>query len=364
MKRYKHITNLLILIIFWISLAAEEDSLFIKKSKLDSIKINSSLTVSKDNLFAEYDSVKTDSTKIDSSIIIKPDSLNADSILINQVEIDSIKVDSIGIDSIKIDSIKIDSVATDSTIIDSAAIRDSLESAKRKEIFKDAFEMTKTQNIFDVITYVVDKTKPLIAVNIFGDLQNALYWKNKDLNSAIAFGQFGVEYAQIQAKKNELFYPELSDKLLREAANISFDIASFCWDGWDEKNVEINSSVKFIGYQAARNNLKLVKKLDLGDISLARSHWMLAGMYLSSKLYEKAIAHYNRSAYLAKRGGSISETLLAKAFEAMTKRLVIDSPDLQNEYKFYLENLKKQDDGKFFAAEVETAFKVYKTEEN
>ncbi len=313
----KNILILIILLIICVSLFSSEDSLTIKKTTPDSIRIESD----------------------------------------QNIKIDSL---SVKVNSIQINSLKTDSTLTDSAFIDSTAIRDSLELAKRKEIFKDAFEMTKTQNIFDVINYIIKKTKPLTAVNIFGDLQNALYWKKKDINSAVVFGQTGVEFAEFNANKNEIFNPELTKKLKMEEVYISFDIASFCWDGWGEKNIEINPTLTFIGYQAARHHLKLVKELDLGDINLARSHWMLAGMYLSSKSYEKAIAHYNRSAYLAKRGGSHSETLLAKAFEIMSKRLISDTPELENEYNFYLENLKKQDDGKFFAAEVETAFKVYK----
>ena len=250
-------------------------------------------------------------------------------------------------------------VEVDSTKIDSTANKDSLDLSKRKEIFKNAFEMAKTRNVYDIINYVVSNSKPFMAINIFGDLQNALYWKRKDIDSAISFGQFGFEYAIIQSKKNKLFHPELSQKMITEATYISFDTASFCWDGWGEKDIKINSTLIFIGYQAAREHLKLVKELNMGDINLARSHWMLAGLYLSSKQFEKAIAHYDRSAYLAKRGGSISETLLAKAFEAMSKRLIEDSPELKNEYNFYLENLKKQEDGKFFSFYVETAFKVY-----
>jgi len=359
MTEKKNYVNFIILWLICTSLTSINNSLYLNKNQPDSLKKASTKIINTKHIHT--DSTKIDSIKHQNSLndSVNTDSTNIKLSIINPAKSDSAFVDSMVIDSLKIYQTNNDSIFLDSIKIDSTAIKDSLATLKRKEIFKDAFEMTKTKNIFDVINYVIDKTRPMTAVNIFGDLQNALYWKNKDINSAVAFGQIGVEYAQVQSKKNELFHPDLAKKLKTEAAYISFDIASFCWDGWDEKNIEINSTLKFIGYQAARHHLKLVKELDLGDINLARSHWMLAGLYLSSNSYEKAIAHYNRSAYLAKRGGSISETLLAKAFEIMSKRLISDTPELENEYNFYLENLQKQDDGKFFAAEVETAFKVY-----
>lgn len=212
-----------------------------------------------------------------------------------------------------------------------------------------------------VLESIFRADEPLVAGQVCNEALCTLYWKKKDLQSALAIGRGGMLLSLASAVRCEKENAELARKLTLVAQQIAYNMASFTWPGWNEPGIAITASDCAIGLDAARTSLRLVAQLNKGAIALSRGKWMLAGHELSAGNAPAARAHYAEAAQHADEAKSEAETLLCRGFEKLAE--LVGSPSDKQARKA-LEEIKQRlptvPDGKDFVQQIETAEEVYR----
>ncbi|MGE3315318.1 MAG: hypothetical protein AB7O26_09390 [Planctomycetaceae bacterium] len=225
---------------------------------------------------------------------------------------------------------------------------------------KDAvIRLCREQDSFAAIAAVAAEPDPLAATRFFHEIMRDLYWKEKDLPAAIAFGRAGLQHGLFAAASIDASNPTLAIEIRSAAKGMAYDLASFTWDGWDEKGIAITRSDLEIGLDAAKTNLRLAQELKKDDLPLARAHWMLGAQQLSAGAYDSAIASFQRSVEFARATHSEGDELLARGDIAIVNLCRSEGTDgaaALEQVKSQLANIKE---GEFFIEQLDTALRVF-----
>lgn len=109
------------------------------------------------------------------------------------------------------------------------------------------------------------------------------YWKHKDLPGARRLLEEGIALARRQAS------PDLEKPL-------QYDLASFCWPGWDEAGISPTEEDLLAGDRAAAENLRLAIELQRGPAGMANAHFMVGAYALVARRYAEAYEAFRRQA--------------------------------------------------------------------
>jgi hypothetical protein len=226
------------------------------------------------------------------------------------------------------------------------------------ELFSPALQRIREADPFAAIEFLHRADDPIAVMKAYRDLVNHLYWKEKDLPTAVSLLLAGIAYGLTYG--NDQGSAELRYDLKSLAKTLAYNLASFAWPGWDEPGIVIGATVAAVGLDAAQLNLRLAEELNKGDLPLSRGHWMLGAQYLAAKDYEKARHHFDEGARFAEAAGSTAEIWLCFGFAALVRMLA--SPENQAaraDLDHIKSRLAEMEGGKDFLGQIETAESVW-----
>jgi hypothetical protein len=167
------------------------------------------------------------------------------------------------------------------------------------------------------ITLLDAHDHPDEAMRAYHELVQHAYWQRKDLRAVITLGQAGLARMQAQGERSA-GRDEAATRAAREARSaLSYNLASFCWPGWNEPGITIGEAELRAGYEAAQQHLALARELGLGDLHMARATWIAGALHLGTGQLDEARARFAESAQWAAKANNPSERLLACGYELL-----------------------------------------------
>lgn len=166
------------------------------------------------------------------------------------------------------------------------------------------------------------------------------YWKDKDLAAARRLLEEGIALARAQGLRGE------------EKA-MSYDLAAFCWYGWDEPGVVITPEDSSAGAQAAEENLRLAIELERPAGPLGNAWWMVGAYRLQEGDYAGAKTAFE--AFRTLTEGDRVRTLLAEGYLQIPRLFLEKTYELPH---ICAELRAAGGDGPEYADQLETAFEV------
>jgi len=214
---------------------------------------------------------------------------------------------------------------------------------------------------FSIIESVIRQGDALAAVTRLDEMMRDLYWKQKNLFSAVAIGRAAAQHALISAVQIESTQPEVAIQLRKKGFAICYNLASFTWSGWGEEGISITPSDEMIGLDAARANLRLSGELKLGDLQFCRAHWIVGAHQLAARDFAAATESFTNSERHARAADQRGEEWLAIAFARLAHYLAENSDALHQQLTDAIAELAQVKDGEFFASQVTKAMEIFTT---
>lgn len=182
-----------------------------------------------------------------------------------------------------------------------------------------------------------------------------LYWKARDLPAIIIMAHFGLSYCLSQARKGDH-----ATWLLDSAKKIAYNLASFCWPGWDEPGITITEGDIQIGHDAAKLNLRLAIELNRPPLGMSMAYWILGGYSLAFRDFDAAKARFIQSLDLAKKAQDDGQVKLNEGYLAIAQ-LGQQDPSAEADFARVLEHLEtlNTEDSKEYARQLRVARQVF-----
>jgi hypothetical protein len=222
-----------------------------------------------------------------------------------------------------------------------------------------AVRLLREEDSFATIAHL-SQGEALAAATAFAEVLAHLYWKEKDLDGAVAIGRAGAQFALRAAQEVATSDPQQSLELRSKGKAMCYNVASFTWPGWDEAGIAPTASDVRVGLDAAKANLRLARELEKGELALSRAWWMLGAQQLANGDPDAASAAFASAAAHAKAAGAESERLLAQGFCHLVELLASpNSPDAREKLAGVKRALGPLEHGADFVGQLETAWRVF-----
>jgi hypothetical protein len=169
----------------------------------------------------------------------------------------------------------------------------------------------------------------------------AKYWKDKDLGEARRLMEQGIALAREQGLKGE-----------EKAMN--YDLASFCWHGWDEPGIVIMTDDEAVGARAAEENLRLAQELERPAFPMSNAWWMVGAYRLQEGNFEGAKEAFGKCREFT--DGIAARQLMADGYVEIAREFMEQNGDLASICK---ELRSIEGDGPEYADQLETACRVF-----
>jgi hypothetical protein len=239
------------------------------------------------------------------------------------------------------------------------------EDPERARILRQVKVLLEEDDSYKAIEFMSKQGEPLEVAKRYSDLVNDFYWKEKALPHAVTFARAGIQYSLI--KSQELIATDIvkANEVRDVARVISYNLASYTWPGWDEKGIVIAEADLLVGLEAAKLNLRLVKELEMGLMSLSAANWAIGAMHMALGQYDDAVNAFESSMEDASLDEAREFELLNAGYLGIAKILKGPmKPEGERELKEAKEKLEKlnTDDSRFLAKQLETALEVFTRE--
>jgi tetratricopeptide (TPR) repeat protein len=196
-----------------------------------------------------------------------------------------------------------------------------------QEALDKAKLIIKQGDSYEVIQFINSLDRPEDAAEVYSELVDYLYWEAKQIPEVVVFARAGIQFCLTKAEELRAAAPDRANELKRTARVISYNLASFTWVGWSEKDIVITYSDILAGLDAARLNIRLVQELNEGDQKLAISYWVYGAQLLAVQKYEEATAAFVKSKEYARQSADRLNELLADGYIGVS--MIISAKDSQ-----------------------------------
>ncbi|QQE12942.1 hypothetical protein JD969_05635 [Planctomycetota bacterium] len=222
-----------------------------------------------------------------------------------------------------------------------------------------AKEKMDAEGIDATVAYLKTSDDLVGALDAFDELIRKAYWQDKNLDAVLTLGN-----AAIAMGVDDIAFSSDSDELAdeyvieRKVKTIAYNIASFCWVGWDEPGIEISDDAIEAGLSAAKLNMKLAKILQVDELPMSRAYWMLAASELTQFNFKAAKQGFEIASEMAGSAGSETEQLLSTGFAYLTEILdpeVVDVSTQATQLNVIKMKLRFTQSGASFVDQLETA---------
>lgn len=198
------------------------------------------------------------------------------------------------------------------------------------------------------------------ALELCHDMMMSSYWESKDIAGAMLFGETALGRCLREADDFGEHDPDRKALLLRRASVFSYNLASFCWAGWNEPGIETGMEVDALGRAHAETHLRLVEALNSDDIKRSRAWWLKGAYELTRGQWREARECFARSARLADTAGDPCETALVEGYLALAECLEhprnMEAASRLAELK---SRLSTYEHGSAYVSQLETAGKAF-----
>ncbi len=218
-----------------------------------------------------------------------------------------------------------------------------------------AIQILREKDSFAAIEFLCAGFEPVASARAFDETMRTLYWKQKDLDNAIAMGRAGVQFA-LQAGNA---VGADAGVLRGIAKSISYNLASFTWPGWDETGIVIARAHVKIGLDAARTNLRLAAELNKGSLAMSRACWMLAAQQLAAGEAQSSIQQFSAGALHATKAGRPADELLNRGFGQLAALLLSGQDPYRDKLNKVIDALNSTEEERMFATQIKTAEDVF-----
>ncbi len=221
-----------------------------------------------------------------------------------------------------------------------------------------AISILEKQGVEEAIRFLKEQEMTVETGSLFNDLMRHAFWKKHDLESTVILAQAGISYNAEHAKSSS---KEDEERFLTNVKQISYNLASFTWPGWDEEWIEsIPKNYLKLGYEAAKSNLQYAIELEKGDLGLSRGHWIVAAHQLVSGEYLLAKENFIKAVEFAVNAGEKGDELLSKGFIHVAS--LLETPD-NSESTESLNTLKGQlselEYGDFYIKQLDDSLRIF-----
>jgi tetratricopeptide (TPR) repeat protein len=222
-----------------------------------------------------------------------------------------------------------------------------------------AVEILSTNDSFQLAEAIQANGDSLSIGETYLRLGLDLYWKSKNLPATVVVSQMGIHYCLTKTRDGN-GETETRAKALDSAKKMAYNLASFCWPGWDEPGIVIRSGEVEIGADAAKLNLRLAQELKRPPLGMSMAHWMLGAYALAQKQFDRAAEDFQKSLEFAREAKTDGQVMLNEGFIALSKLGMSPSSD-DGEFMRILQSLDaiNNDDAREYARQLQTARKVF-----
>jgi len=170
------------------------------------------------------------------------------------------------------------------------------------------------------------------------------YWRDKNLPETRHLLERGIALAT-----------QIGDVSEQKAMN--YNLASFCWPGWDEDGIAPTAEDIDVGEKAANENLRLAEELQQGDAPMANAWFMVGAYHLVRTRYAEADDAFANSMDASFRAGNTDHMLLGAGFRILAGQLTSGIVDVEAPCSHIL--AEGGEHGKMFADQLRAAAKVF-----
>ncbi len=209
---------------------------------------------------------------------------------------------------------------------------------------------------FAAVEFLNQQADPLLVAEAYHELVKVLYWQQKAIAQMVAIGRAGIQYCSDRAEEAAAIDMHEARTLRCAAKQLSYNLASFTWPGWNEPSITLRPLEVAAGRDAARLNLRLALELDKGALPLSRAYWMLGAHLLAIPAVQGAAASFERAAMYAKRAAAPLDEALAAAFAALAD--LQENPEstaAHTAYEAARDRLLAVEDGQEFVYQLDNA---------
>lgn len=189
-----------------------------------------------------------------------------------------------------------------------------------------------------------------------------LYWQEKSVEAIVPVARAGIQYCLTKASELAEKDSAAAHKMVDYAKIISYNLSSFTWPGWDEKDIVITDDALVAGLEAAMLNVRLVERLGGKPGQMSNSYWAIGAQYLAMKDYAKAKSAFESAAKYAHKAGSKDAALMNNGYIAMVGILEGSEKErAQVDFDKTVKALKDlgTEDSKFFADQLVSVLKFF-----
>jgi hypothetical protein len=216
------------------------------------------------------------------------------------------------------------------------------------------------EDIFAALEFSLDQGEILSAAQALHLAMRHQYWKEADLDGALAFGRTGIQLGLQGARACEQNDPELAFALRGQAKRFAYDVASFAWVGWDQDGITISPGAHAAGWEAARVNLRLAIHLERGDLPLSRAHWMIGAYQLADGDLDGAGRSFQVALDLAEKVDSREDAQLNRGYILLVKKgQAQGNPAASADFSEFLDQSRQEESGTYLVEQLEIAARVF-----
>ena len=233
---------------------------------------------------------------------------------------------------------------------------------ERLEMAATIKKMVDENDSYGAIEMIQDKGGFEEIAQRYEYLVRDLFWQEKALHAVMPIARAGIQYCLTKANELSEKDSTAARKLVDYAKIISYNLSSFTWPGWDEKDIIITGEALVAGLEAAMLNVRLVERLGANPGQLSNSYWAIGAQYLAMKEYAKAAAAFESAVNYAQKAGGKDAELMNNGYIAMAKILEGSNKEkAQADFDKTVKALKDigTDDSKFFADQLVSVLKFF-----
>lgn len=189
-----------------------------------------------------------------------------------------------------------------------------------------------------------------------------LYWQEKALHAVVPIARAGIQYCLTKSRELGEKDAESAKRILDLAKIMSFNLSSFTWPGWDEKDIVITDEALAAGLEAAVLNVRLVERLGADPAQMSNSYWAIGAQYLAMEDYAKAKSAFESAAEYAHKAGSKDAAMMNSGYIAMAGILEgAEKEKMQAGFDKAVKALKDlgTDDSKFLADQLVSVLEFF-----
>jgi hypothetical protein len=161
-------------------------------------------------------------------------------------------------------------------------------------VLKEIQELLRAGDSFTAIEHIQREGTPSEIAARYQTLVKDLYWKAHDLAAVVVIGRAGIFYCLGQLLTAEV-PGEPAQKIGDAAKEMAFNLASFCWPGWEEPGINPSDEELAFGRDCARLNLRLAIQLKRPPRGVSMAHWLIGAHALAARDFDLAAKEFERA---------------------------------------------------------------------